>query len=258
MKKFSVLSACHSKQPYIRDAYTSLLGQSYKNWEWIIVDDCSRDRSAIVINKLTKKDPRVHFYSNESRKKCSETYANCLSHADGRIWGVLDIDDILMPNAISDIVALYNKYPDISYIYSQHEICTHKMRHMRHGVSSLPPSGKSFADMAMEKVHCFSHFRTCRMGVTQPEVIFPAGLESCVDKHMGFILEEHGKGGFFSKVLYKYRWYEGNNLSTRLNTKKRVRMKDSQKHRWRRMALEFIEKRKVHSIETHPVIEVTL
>lgn len=252
--KFSILSGCYNKKPFIKQAFNSVMSQTYQDWEWIIVDDFSTDRSWHKIAHYADKDPRIKSVKLRGRHHCAATYAQCMSMATGDVMGVLDMDDLLMPHALEHMVSLYQKYKDLGYIYTQHDIVTHKLRLMRRGVSSLPKEGKSFADMSAEKKHCFSHFRTCRMGIVDPKVLFPAGLKSIVDKHMGFVLEEIAPGGFYDEVLYQYRWYTGDNISCTVNQQGKY----IQKKRWMKMASKFTDKRQKHNIKTHPVIKVTL
>lgn len=252
--KFSLLTACYNKKPFIKQAFNSVMSQTHKDLEWIIVDDYSTDRSWHKISHYTAADPRIKSVRLRGRHHCAGAYAQCMKMASGDVMGVLDMDDLLLPSAIENLVSLYEKYKDIGYIYTQHDIVTHKLNLMRRGVSSLPKEGKSFALMATEKRHCFSHFRTCRMGLVEPDVLFPAGLQSIVDKHMGFVLEEIAPGGFYDEVTYRYRWYTGDNISCTVNQ----RGKYIQKKRWLKMASKFIDKRKKHSIKTFPVVKVSL
>ncbi len=254
--KLSILTACYNKERWIEETAKSVLGQSDRRWEWIVVDDRSTDKSITKLQSVAR-DNRVAISCNSGRLYCSGTYAKALSMATGDCCAVLDADDILKPNAVANILSLYEKYPQIGYIYTQHDICTVKMQLMRRGVSSLPKPGKSFAEMAQSKAHCFSHWRTFRTKLRDQADIFPQNLKSCVDKNMGFVLEEIASGGFYDEVLYLYRWYLGGNISTAVNNNVR-RKNDTQKDRWFKMAAAFRDKRKLKNIITHPVIEVKL
>lgn len=61
--KVSVVTASYNYQDYIKESIQSVLNQTYKDWELIIVDDCSTDNSVQVINSY--KDDRIKLFVNE-------------------------------------------------------------------------------------------------------------------------------------------------------------------------------------------------
>jgi len=189
-----------------------------------------------------------------SRQWCAGAYAIGVAAASHPIICILDADDVLLPTAIEQITRLYEKYPEVGYIYTQHDIWNSSLRtKMKRGVSSLPDPDKSFAQMAIKnRSHCFSHWRTYRNGIIAPELLFPKGLQSCVDKYMGFVLEQTATGGFYNHVLYKYRWYSGGNITTVVNSN----LRDTQRKRWIKMAHKFSRIRQKKNVHTHPVLDI--
>ncbi|HIK58508.1 MAG TPA: glycosyltransferase family 2 protein, partial [Nitrospinaceae bacterium] len=63
--KVSVCIPTYNYAKYLPEAIESVLKQSYDNYELIIVDDCSTDNSANVINEYAKKDQRIVFKNND-------------------------------------------------------------------------------------------------------------------------------------------------------------------------------------------------
>ena len=57
----SIITPCYNGSKYIVETIESVLSQTYKNWEMIIVDDGSTDSSATVVQKYTKKDERIKY-----------------------------------------------------------------------------------------------------------------------------------------------------------------------------------------------------
>jgi len=227
------------------------MAQSFKDWEWIIVDDHSSDGSFDALRQLPDCR-KIKIVQSQNRLYCGGAYDLALQHATGDLIGVVDIDDALIPTAMKEVYDLYQKYPDIDYIYTQHDICNKKLRKFKNGVSSLPQPGQSFAEMAKVKRHCFSHWRTFRHNVKDKSnhPIFKPGMRCCVDKNLGLVLEECGKGGFHNKALYLYRWYSGNLTS--------VSPEGSNKKRWMKIARQYRERREVNETTVFPVKEVFL
>lgn len=208
MRKFSVLTASCNNLRFIKQCVESVAKQTYQHWEHIIVDDCSTDGSFEWLSSIG--DTRVKVVRNEVQKYCSSTYAEALKHATGEICGVLDGDDVLDETAIAQVVAWYEKFPEIDFIYTQHHWCDQSLKKVKGGVSALPQKKKSLAEMALMGKHCFSHWRTFKTVLSNRSVLFPEGLRVSVDKNLGFSLEEIGNGGFLPIPLYYYRYYKGN------------------------------------------------
>ena len=65
---FSILVAHYNNYEYFKDCYKSIIGQTFQNFEVIIVDDCSTDDSLEKIRNLVSKDQRFKIYTNEENK----------------------------------------------------------------------------------------------------------------------------------------------------------------------------------------------
>lgn len=56
----SIVLPVYNGERYLRESIDSVLNQTYRNWELIIVDDCSTDSSAKIAREYTKKDKRIY------------------------------------------------------------------------------------------------------------------------------------------------------------------------------------------------------
>ena len=225
-KTFSILTACYDNKRFLNQYFHSVLSQQYANLEIIFVDDCSTDGSLELAQSMN--DPRLTVLSNNTKRYCSGTYANALSHATGDICGVVDADDVLAIGAVEKIVELYEKNPELLYIYTQHHWCDENLNIQKKGVSGIPK--RSFADAARQGQHAFSHWRTFLRRASEMGILFPEGLRYSVDKNLGFILEELGEGGFHPECLYYYRYYKGNMSLTAAKEQRTTTMTMSMAH----------------------------
>jgi len=231
MPKFSILTACFNGAKFLKDCANSVLSQTVSDWEWIVVDDCSTDLSWDILKQY--KDPRIKVLHNNERIFCSSSYRKVLLEATGELCGILDADDGLSKNAIEVIQGKYKKYPDLTYIYTQHYWCDKNLKPVRKGLSAVPNG--SFVEFSLKRSrHCFSHWRTCRREIGIKCNMFPPGLKYAVDKYMGFALEETGNGGFLDECLYYYRYHKENMSLT---------VPALQKSTWRDVARIFHRKR---------------
>lgn len=210
MKKFTILTALQKCKPFVKDAIMSVVNQTYSNWEMFIVDDASGDGTYEEAVEIAKNYPNVQVYKNDKRQYCANTYERLVRMATGEICGVLDGDDTLAPNAIERIVSLYNKHPQIGWIYTQSWWCNGEMKPRRKGLSRLPIRGQLLVMGRLQK-HCYSHWRTFRTELRERRnPLFEKGLKCAVDKSLGYILEELAPGGFLDECLYYYRYHKEN------------------------------------------------
>lgn len=235
--KFSVLTSCYNCGPYIAEAIDSYLSQTHYDKELIIVDDCSTDNSWDIIQSYTKY-PNVIAVRNNQRLYCSSSYGVALKMATGDVCGVLDADDVLLPNAMSEVHKRYEANPKLVYIYTQFWWCNDKLKVLKRGVSGKTREKLNQVDCCLRWKHTFSHWRTFRTLCRDKKVLFPAGLKYGVDKMLGFNLEEVGPGGFLNVPLYKYRFHKKNMTTYAIGDQKRT-------------TLQFAAERKSYRAKNH-------
>lgn len=241
---FSLLTTCYNKSPYLHDCISSVLGQSFDDWEWIVVDDTSSDDSYEVLKKHASK--KICVVRNNNRMYCSSSYLEALKLARGRYCGILDADDALGLDAIKDIVKRYHANPELAYIYTQHFWCDANLKSLRTGISTLP--AKSFAEISRGGLHGFSHWRTFRRDISGAIRVFAPGLKYAVDKHMAMVLEELGPGGFFPRKMYYYRYYPENMSRTAAKQQKQITLE---------LARDFLARRRRYKTKVFRVTKIT-
>ncbi|MBF8669041.1 glycosyltransferase [Pseudomonas putida] len=83
----------YNAAPFFEGSVTSVLNQTYKNWELIIVDDCSTDESREQALKFSKLDARVLYFRNAVNCGVAASRNVALDNASGRFVAFLDSDD---------------------------------------------------------------------------------------------------------------------------------------------------------------------
>ena len=96
----------HNYGKFLKDAVNSVIQQSYKNIEIILIDDGSSDNSDKVISELLTDNKRIKIIKNESPKGLIRSANSALSKAAGDYIVRLDADDFFEPNAINDLVVI--------------------------------------------------------------------------------------------------------------------------------------------------------
>ena len=98
MALVSIITPAYNCRNTISETHDSVLSQTFKDWEWIIVDDCSKDDSFSFVKELVKNEPRIVVLQTPKNGGSAVARNIALKHANGRYITFLDSDDLLDPN----------------------------------------------------------------------------------------------------------------------------------------------------------------
>lgn len=105
--KISVVLPVYNVQHYVKNSLKSILNQTFKQFNVYVVNDCSEDRSAEIINFFS--DPRVHLINNKHNLGLAESRNIGLAKADGDLIYFMDSDDQIRPNLFQEVVKIFEK-----------------------------------------------------------------------------------------------------------------------------------------------------
>lgn len=100
--KISVIMSCYNSEKTVIRAIESVISQTHKNWELIIVDDCSTDNSVNTINTI--KDSRVKLFQHNTNLGCGWARRTGIANLTGEYTMFLDSDDTLPKDAMSNLL----------------------------------------------------------------------------------------------------------------------------------------------------------
>jgi len=89
----SIIMAAYNAEQTIEQAVSSVLKQSYKNFELLVIDDCSKDNTLSIVENFRKSDDRVKVIRNTQNSGVSYTRRHGLEKAKGEWIAILDSDD---------------------------------------------------------------------------------------------------------------------------------------------------------------------
>jgi glycosyltransferase involved in cell wall biosynthesis len=107
----SVLMTAYNREKYIAEAIESVLASSFKDFELIIVDDGSKDRTVEIARRYTL-DPRVRVHVNEKNLGDYPNRNRAASLAQGRYLKYVDSDDVVYPHCLETMVRMMERFPD--------------------------------------------------------------------------------------------------------------------------------------------------
>jgi len=93
----SVIIPTYNIERYIEEALQSILNQTYKNIEVVVVDDCSTDNTLKILEDIQKTDHRIKVYKNNQNLKISKTLNKAITYSSGKYIARMDGDDISLP-----------------------------------------------------------------------------------------------------------------------------------------------------------------
>lgn len=109
--KVSVITAVYNAENTISETVESVLLQSFNDFEYIIIDDCSSDNSLLLLENFAKKDSRITVISNKKNLGSAESRNIGLRLAKGKYIAILDHDDVSMPERLCVQFEYLEKHP---------------------------------------------------------------------------------------------------------------------------------------------------
>jgi len=114
--KVTFLVPCYNFAEFLPECINSILGQTYRDFELLILDDCSQDDTPEVAKKF--KDPRVKYIRNETNLGHLRNYNKGIGLARGQYVWLISADDLLRkPYVLERYISSLEKHPDVGYIF---------------------------------------------------------------------------------------------------------------------------------------------
>jgi glycosyltransferase involved in cell wall biosynthesis len=114
--KVSVIMITYNGEKYIAEAIDSILRQTMKDFELVIIDDGSVDKTANIIKKYN--DHRIRFFQNEKNEGITFSRNLTIKESIAPYIAILDSDDIAMPNRLKIQTDFMDRHPDFGFIGS--------------------------------------------------------------------------------------------------------------------------------------------
>ena len=117
MPKVSIIIPSYNHEKYVGYALKSVLSQTFQDFEIIITDDHSSDKTVEEIKKF--KDKRIKLFASNKNRGVCVAINNCLAQAKGKYIAHLNSDDAFFPEKLERQVAHLDEHPEIGAVFSQ-------------------------------------------------------------------------------------------------------------------------------------------
>lgn len=114
----SVIMPAYNAEEYIAESIDSVVDQTYKNWELIIIDDGSTDNTKAIAKKRAEKDNRVQYlYQENGKQGKARNYG--INKSKGEYIAFLDADDLWVKEKLEIQIQFLKKHPKIDLVFSK-------------------------------------------------------------------------------------------------------------------------------------------
>jgi len=118
----SVIIPTYNREAFLSEAVDSVIGQTYGNWELIIVDDRSTDNTAALVRRYMDQDRRVTYVENTRTQGPAGARNRGQDLATGEYIAFLDSDDVWKSHHLEVMIDEFSRNGDIDLIYANSEI----------------------------------------------------------------------------------------------------------------------------------------
>ena len=181
--KISVICTCFNHEHYVIESLQSVLNQIYKNYELIVVDDGSSDKSTDVIERFLKQHPEITFIRLEKNEGICKAFNTAFKICSGDLIVDLAADDVLLPEHLESGVKIFDMlddtygviFGDAEWIDAQGDrLCFHSEKYPHNTI----PQGNIYKDLIERYFIC------------SPSMIFRRAVV-------------HALGGYDEKLTYE-------------------------------------------------------
>lgn len=116
----SICLPVYNGQKYLKDAIDSILAQSYRDFELIISDNCSTDKTQDICREFASRDKRVRYFRQTENIGIFPNVEYLIGKAEGIYFMLIGDDDIYDKNFISLLIPLFDKDDNIGIVYSDY------------------------------------------------------------------------------------------------------------------------------------------
>ena len=114
----SVLTPVYNGERYLRECIDSVLEQTYQNWEYIIVNNCSTDGTLDIAREYAARDPRIRIHNNDAHIRVAQNYNVAFRQiaAESKYCKAVASDDMILPECLERMVRLAEAHDSVGIV----------------------------------------------------------------------------------------------------------------------------------------------
>ncbi len=204
----------YNTEKYIGEAIESILNQTFKDFEFIIVDDGSSDKTWEIIQEYARKDDRIVALRNKKNSKICITLNNGIVIAKGKYIARMDADDWSYPDRLEKQYKFMEENPEVAISGGTMEVCDEKMNVLNKRTYNLSD------EEIRKKLFRYSPFShplvIIRKNILDKTGFYNPELVYAEDYDLYFRIGMFSKFGNLKDTILRYRMMKNNSTSRKL------------------------------------------
>ena len=119
----SIVTPVYNAEEFLSETIESVINQTYDSFEYLLIDDCSTDNSAALIQEYAEEDPRIKYIRLAKNSGAAVARNTGIENAEGRYIAFIDSDDVWYPEKLTKQLAFMNKNNE-AFTYTKYEHMT--------------------------------------------------------------------------------------------------------------------------------------
>ncbi len=152
--KVSYVLPCYNAEAFVAESVRSVLDQRFADFELIVVDDGSTDRSREIVSSLIAADPRARLITQPNQGQVSSKNRGIME-SRGEYVSIVDADDWIPTNRTERMVLALDAHPEAAFAYGDAMVIGEDGRPLRHFSAIYPPIEKGHISAALFAHYCF-------------------------------------------------------------------------------------------------------
>ena len=216
MPLVSVVMPVFNRENYVAEAIDSILAQTFSDFEFIIVDDGSQDRSPEIIREYERRDDRVRFLRQERNMGVSFARNRGIAAAGGEYIAFMDSDDVSLPTRLEQQFRFLQENPEIGAVGVPTKMVNHDMTTT---LGSIRTGPRQHAPIVLSvfsgAISLMSGNLMIRRQLLQAVGGFATDMRHGeeADLFTRLLLQTRIRYANLSEILYVQRWHDSNTSS---------------------------------------------
>ncbi len=230
----SVIMPVYNADRYVAQAVDSILAQSFTDFEFLIIDDGSTDRSYEILRRYAVRDDRIHLISR-SNTGYVIALNEMLRLSQGEFIARMDADDVSLPDRFQCQVTFLRQHPEVVCVGGSHEIIDAQGRLLT--TLKLPESDEEIQRLALAGHGSICH--PCAM-IRRSAILAIGGYNEALmpaeDLDLWLRLGELGHLANLAEPVLRYRLHM-KSVSEQNTMRQRQRAREACEHAWQRRGI---------------------
>lgn len=269
MKKVKILIPSYNSEKTIGDTLKSLLAQTYKNIDILVVDNCSSDKTKEIVESFS--DERVSYMCNEKNLGNYGNFDQCIKLAEHDYTAIFHSDDIYMPTIVEEQVKVLDSDPRVGIVFTEAEKINNDLRIIGHVNTPFLIQGKTINgivhlnfDQLLKAIIHHNGFLMCPSAMVRSKIykdeILKTRIEifgAAADIDVWLRIAKNWSTAIIKKKLMKYR-ISPTQHTYRINQKRFVRSEYALIANYYRIHFKEVLKNSNLSIKRQKVIDLMI